>query len=176
MGSHIHAHHDNRYRHDERDNYYCAHLASRFSIFVALQNFVTSLKWKLLIFMAGTTISNDSSPAERTAGPSISTFASASITLWLKRKLRMPPDTRPFSMRNVPSRVMPVRTFSYGSTSRMYQRRVTRIPRSVERIISSTDLSPPEKTRFMGASPNSFGRVKPWPVGFVFIFFAVARE
>src|SRR5271168_725669 len=36
------------------------------------QNFVTSLKWKLLIFMAGTTISNDSSPAARTDGPSIS--------------------------------------------------------------------------------------------------------
>jgi len=46
-----------------------------------LQNFVTSLKWKLLIFMAGTTISNDSSPAARTAGPSISTLASASMTL-----------------------------------------------------------------------------------------------
>ena len=42
------------------------------------QNFVTSLKWKLLTFIAGTTISKDSSPAARTAGPSISTFDSIS--------------------------------------------------------------------------------------------------
>ena len=45
------------------------------------QNFVTSLKWNPPTFIAGTTISNDSSPAERTGSPSISTFASISRTL-----------------------------------------------------------------------------------------------
>jgi hypothetical protein len=45
------------------------------------QNFVTSLKWKLRTFIVGTTISKDSSPAARTAGPSISTLASISMML-----------------------------------------------------------------------------------------------
>jgi hypothetical protein len=45
------------------------------------QNLVTSLKWKFRTFIVGTTISKDSSPAARTAGPSISTFASMSMTL-----------------------------------------------------------------------------------------------
>jgi len=45
------------------------------------QNLVTSLKWKSRTFMGGTTISKDSSPAERTAGPSASTEASISIML-----------------------------------------------------------------------------------------------
>lgn len=45
------------------------------------QNFVTSLKWKLRTFIAGTTISNDSSPAARTGVPIISTFASISKML-----------------------------------------------------------------------------------------------
>ena len=58
----------------------------------------------------------------------------------------------------------------------MYQRRVTRMPRSVERTISSTEVLPPPKTRFMGASPISLGKEKPWPVGLAFIFLAVARE
>src|ERR1700733_14661038 len=53
---------------------------------------------------------------------------------------------------------------------------VTRMPRSVERTISSTLALPPVKTKFIGASPYSFGSEKPWPVGCFFIFFAVARE
>ena len=48
-------------------------------------------------FIGGTTISNDSSPAARTAGPIISTFESISRMLWLKRKFRTPPATRPSS-------------------------------------------------------------------------------
>src|SRR5262249_50496289 len=48
----------------------------------------------------------------------------------------------------------------------MYHSRVIRIPRSVEAIICSTVCSPPGvmKTMFMGASPISLGRGKPWPV------------
>src|SRR2546422_11336777 len=47
----------------------------------------------------------------------------------------------------------------------MYQRRVTSNPRSVEATIFSIEESPPPKTRFMGASPYSFGSAKPCPVG-----------
>ena len=62
-------------------NRFSTALPSTTNLLFKLQNFVTSLKWKLLIFIAGTTISNDSSPAARTDGPSISTLASASMTL-----------------------------------------------------------------------------------------------
>src|SRR5229473_6644490 len=139
------------------------------------QNLVTSEKWKSRTFMAGTTISKASSPVARPAGPSDSTLRSISISDWLKRKLRTAEVTRPFSTRNSPSRVMPVITFSYGSTSRMYHKRVTRRPRSVEAIIFSSDESPPEKTRFIGASPYSLGSAKPWPVGCLRARFAVLR-
>src|SRR5437763_677891 len=88
--------------------------------------------------MAGTTISNVSSPDARTGAESASTLESISISPTLKRKLRTPATTWPPSTRNVPSRVIPVKIFSYGSTSRMYQRRVTRMPRSVPATISST--------------------------------------
>src|SRR6266436_1954357 len=140
------------------------------------QNLVTSEKWKSRTFMPGTTISKASSPVARTAGPIISTLRSISKIDWLNRKLRAADDTRPFSIKNSPSRVIPVMTFSYGSTSRMYHSRVTSRPRLVEAIISSREALPPEKTRFIGASPYSFGSMKPWPVGCFFAIFAEARE
>src|SRR6266850_977187 len=49
----------------------------------------------------------------------------------------------------------------------MYHRRVTRRPRFVEAIIFCSEESPPPKTRFIGASPYSFGRANPCPVGFL---------
>ena len=48
--------------------------------------------------------------------------------------------------------------------------------RSVEATIFSSEESPPPKTKFMGASPYSFGRAKPWPVGFLPAALALARE
>src|ERR1035441_9007974 len=129
------------------------------------QNLVTSVKLKPRTFIAGTTMSNVSSPDARTAGESASTFDSISISPTLKRKLRTPADTSPPSTRNVPSRVMPVKIFWYGSTSRIYQSRVTRMPCSVDATISSTLMSPPAITIFMGASPVSLGSGNPCPVG-----------
>src|ERR1017187_4943890 len=54
------------------------------------QNFVTSVKLKSWIFMAGTTMSNDSSPPERIGTLMASTFESMWRRLWLNRKLRTP--------------------------------------------------------------------------------------
>jgi hypothetical protein len=71
---------------------------------------------------------------------------------------------------------MPVITFSYGSTSRMYHKRVTRTPRDVEAIRLSIDAEPPAITMFTGASPASLGSGNPWPVGSALAFAAVARE
>src|SRR5208283_3080561 len=140
------------------------------------QNFVNSVKWKSRTFIAGTTMSNASSPDARTAGPSASTLDSISSMLSLNRKLRSPQTTRPPSTRNVPSRVIPVSTFSYGSTSRTYHTRVSSTARSVDATMASSDESPPSSTRFIGASPHSLGSGSPWPVDFSFIFLAVARE
>src|SRR6266481_6394287 len=58
----------------------------------------------------------------------------------------------------------------------MYQRRVTSRPRSVEATIFSIEELPPPKTRFMGASPYSLGRAKPWPVGCLLAALLAARE
>src|SRR5438132_6267936 len=58
----------------------------------------------------------------------------------------------------------------------MYHSRVTSKPRSVEATIVSTDESPPLNTRFIGASPYSFGNANPWPVGFLRAIVADARE
>ena len=60
----------------------------------AAQNLVTSLKWKLVAFIAGTTISIDSSPDARSGCDSCSTLHSRSSRLSLKRKLRTPQTTR----------------------------------------------------------------------------------
>src|ERR1700721_1311796 len=130
------------------------------------QNFVTSVKLNSFTCIAGTTMSNDSSPLARTGTLIAATFDSMAIKLWLKRKLRRPHCTLPFSIRNVPSRVIPVTIFSYGSTSRIYHRRVTSTPRSVDEIISliSCGLSGALKTMFIGISPTSFGKGNPCPV------------
>src|SRR5579864_1004311 len=50
------------------------------SAFGCVQNFVTSEKWKSRTFIAGTTISNDSSPVARTAGVISSTFFNISMS------------------------------------------------------------------------------------------------
>src|ERR1035438_8529804 len=119
------------------------------------QNLVTSVKLKPRTFIAGTTISNVSSPDARTSGDSASTFESISVNPTLKRKFRTPADTSPPSTRKVPSRVIPVKIFWYGSTSRMYQSRVTRMPRSVDATISSTEVSPPGITIFRSEEHTS---------------------
>ena len=56
----------------------------------------------------------------------------------------------PFSMRNVPSRVRPVKRIVRGSTGRRYQRRVTRTPRAVDLIMSSIDVVPPSSLMEFG--------------------------
>ena len=61
----------------------------------------------------------------------------------LKRKFLIADLSRPCSIRKVPSRVRPVSKTDCGSTRRMYQKRVTRMPRSVLLIISSMDVFPP---------------------------------
>ena len=48
------------------------------------------------------------------------------------------PVTSPFSTRKTPSRVSPVSSSVCGSTSRMYQRQVSRSPRSVAATISGS--------------------------------------
>src|ERR1700731_3563391 len=59
---------------------------------------------EITTFMAGTTMSNDSSPQERRGTLMASTFESMWMRLWLKRKLRIPCLIFPFSTRKVPSR------------------------------------------------------------------------
>ena len=54
------------------------------------QNFVTSVKLNSRTFIAGTTMSKDSSPLARTGVPISSTFESIWIRLSLKRKFRTP--------------------------------------------------------------------------------------
>ena len=53
----------------------------------------------------------------------------------------------PFSIRNRPSRVMPVLSNVMLSTGRMYQKKVTSNPRFVDLIICSIVASPPSITR-----------------------------
>ncbi len=55
----------------------------------------------------------------------------------------------PFSIRNKPSRVMPVLSRVWGSTPRMYQKKLTSRPRLVDLIISSRVAVPPSMTRLM---------------------------
>lgn len=54
------------------------------------QNRVTSVKWKLVTFIAGTTMSKASSPEARTEGDNASTLFSRSMIPWLKRKFFRP--------------------------------------------------------------------------------------
>src|ERR1035437_834274 len=79
----------------------------------------------------------------RIDGPSISRLFRKKIGDSLKRKFFTGCEIFPFSMRYVPSRVRPVFTSVRGSTPRMYQKRVTRMPRSVLLIMSEIDEVPP---------------------------------
>src|SRR5687767_2692321 len=85
----------------------------------------------------------DSVPAIRTAGLIASRLLSRNNGDSLNRKFLIAFETFPFSMRNVPSRVSPVYRIVRGSTCRRYHRRVTRIPRGVDLIMSSIDVVPP---------------------------------
>jgi hypothetical protein len=82
-------------------------------------------------------MSPDSDALTRIARPIASRFLSMTIGLSLKRKFFTGWLILPFSIRNVPSRVRPVYRIVRGSSGRMYQKRVTRMPRSVERTRSS---------------------------------------
>ena len=62
---------------------------------------------------------------------------------------------RPFSTKKVPSRVSPVSRRVWGSTDRMYQNRVTRMPRGVSRTRSSTVPVPPLMITFPGLGVGS---------------------
>src|SRR5712671_4697641 len=82
-------------------------------------------------------------PPIRTAGPSASRLLRRKSGDSLKRKFLIDLEIFPFSIRNVPSRVRPVNRIVRGSTGRRYHRRVTRIPRGVDLIMSSTEVVPP---------------------------------
>ena len=89
------------------------------------------------------------SPAHtRTGRPSISTFRSSSTIDWLKRKFVTGRLIRPFSIRNVPSRVRPVCVRVLGLSDRIYQKRVIKTPYATDPIRSSRDASPPDMTKF----------------------------
>ena len=64
-----------------------------------------------------------------------------------QRKFCAGPTISPFSIRNSPSRVMPVLSSVICSTGRMYQKKLTRSPRRVLLIISSSVAVPPSMTR-----------------------------
>ena len=89
-------------------------------------------------------MSPDSEALTRIGRPIASRLLSMTIGLSLNRKFFTGWLMRPFSMRNVPSRVSPVYRIVLGSSARMYQKRVTRIPRSVERTRSSIVPWPPD--------------------------------
>src|SRR4051812_48825502 len=97
--------------------------------------------------MAGASTGNPapkrSEPVMRMLGDMASMLLSILTGVSLKRKFLIAYFRRPCSMRNVPSRVRPVNRTVCGSTKRMYQKRVTRMPRSVLLIISSMELLPP---------------------------------
>src|SRR5665213_3977080 len=80
----------------------------------------------------------------RMDGPSISRLFRKKIGDSLKRKFFTGCEIFPFSIRNVPSRVRPVFTSERGSTLRIYQNRVTRMPRSVLLIMSEIEDVPPD--------------------------------
>src|SRR5687768_14963343 len=112
-----------------------------------------------------TTAPPASVPATRIGRPSISRLLSMNSGDSLKRRLRIALAIFPFSMRKVPSRVRPVYSTVRGSTSRRYHSLVTRMPRGVERIISSIDAVPPSIFTELGK-----------PVGVVLFFCAQNRE
>ena len=70
----------------------------------------------------------------------------------------------PFSMRNVPSRVIPVITVRSGCTSRTYQNRVTYSPRDTEATMSFQGVSPASIATWRGSGPQVFGCGSECPV------------
>src|SRR4051812_32073558 len=96
-----------------------------------------------------------SEPVMRMLGDMASMLLSILTGVSLKRKFLMAYLSRPCSIRNVPSRVKPVNRTVCGSTKRMYQKRVTRMPRSVLLIISSIEVLPPSIIRFEGKAVGS---------------------
>jgi len=95
--------------------------------------FVTSLKWKSRTFSRNHHLERFFPGRPRTAGPSISTFESISITFWLNRKFSDSSAIRPFSTRNVPSRVNARRILCVRIHFAYIPPRVTRIRAPVER-------------------------------------------
>src|SRR5438093_1374675 len=89
---------------------------------------------------------------------------SASRMLWVKRRSFTGRVMRPFSMRNVPSRVMPVMMDAFGCTMRTYQNRVTQIPRLMSLKSSALAVVPGSMNRLTANGPSVFGAGRPWPV------------
>src|SRR5215218_7166057 len=112
----------------------------------------SDVKLKSFTLIGGTTTAPPASvPARRTAGPIASRLFSMKSGESLNRKFLTAFEIFPFSIRNVPSRVSPVYMIVRGSTSRRYHRRVTRIPRAVDLIMSSRDVVPPFMMNEVGA-------------------------
>src|SRR3954468_12145123 len=103
-------------------------------------------------------------PPSRTAGAIASMLASRKSGDSLKRKFLIALVIFPFSIRNVPSRVRPVKRIVRGSTCLRYHSRVTSTPRGVDLIMSSIDVVPP-------CSLIDDGK----PVGCLFCFWAQKR-
>src|SRR5712692_2175654 len=108
-----------------------------------------------------------------------STLLSSSRRLWLNRRFLTGRLTSPFSTRNVPSLVMPVRVLLLGSTSRTYQNLVSNSPLSSSPISCSVVLVVPRPliTKLVGSSPSGLGNGNSWPVGLASVYFrAEIRE
>ena len=84
-----------------------------------------------------------------------SRLLSAKIGLSFQRMFLTGRVTLPFSIRNRPSRVRPVTSSVCGSSERMYQKRVTRTPRSTPLIRSSIVAVPPSMIRLPGCGVGS---------------------
>src|SRR5688572_3800438 len=76
------------------------------------------------------------------------------VTLWLKRKFLTGYWILPFSMYQIPSRVNPVCNAVRGSTPRMYQKRPSSIPRSIDLIMSSSDTAGAELSMMLFTGPG----------------------
>ena len=82
----------------------------------------------------------------------------------MKRRLCTGATILPFSIRKVPSRVMPVITTVIGCTGRVYQKRLTQMPRCVEASISSFVASPVARNMLPGMGPQVSPAGMAWPV------------
>jgi hypothetical protein len=91
----------------------------------------------------------------RSAAVIASMLLKATIGLSFQRMFFTARVTLPFSIRNRPSRVRPVTMMVCGSSGRMYQKRVTRTPRSTPAIRSSRDAVPPCMIKLTGPAVGS---------------------